>query len=123
MDDQRSNRQTLGTILFLMAGPILWAGDFTVIYGAQSSLCAFAALDQGAIGMLVSLATGAFILADLAALRWPQPLFRFLAGAAPPASEWPFILGVMRGLAALSALAMLYFAFASLLLPACAQLR
>ena len=44
MDDRNSPRQMIGTLVFLIAGPILWAVDLTVIYGAQSSLCAFGAL-------------------------------------------------------------------------------
>lgn len=123
MDDKTSARQMIGSILFLIAGPILWAINLTVIYGAQSSLCAFRALPENVIAAIVVVTTLALMATAGAFIVWPQIVFRLLVGAAPPTDQWPFLNGTMRILAALSALAMLYFATASLTMPACAALR
>jgi hypothetical protein len=123
MDDRLSNRQMIGTLVFLLIGPIIWAADLTIIYGAQSSLCAFRALDQGSVGVLVVATTAVLILLDALVLLRPHRFFRLLTSAPPPAAQWDFLRGTMRLLAALSGLAMLYFGAAALLLPACAQLR
>lgn len=123
MDDSKSSRQMIGTLVFLIAGPILWAINLTVIYGAQSSLCAFGAATPSAIALLIGGATLALGVASVMSLIWPQPLFRVLTGAVPPAEQWPFLRGVMRLLTALSILAAVYFGLAILLMPTCAPLR
>jgi hypothetical protein len=120
MDERISNRHMVGGFVFLLTGPILWAGAFTVIYGAQSSLCAFGALPQGWISLLVIAATVLLMLADVATMLWPKLVYGLLTGATPPETQWPFIRGVMRLLAALALLAMGYFVLAAATLPACA---
>lgn len=123
MDDRQSSRQMVGTLTFILAGPILWAVDLTAIYGAQSSLCAFDALSQPIVGWLVIAISALLALAaGIAAVR-PRPLFGLLAGAPPPAEQWQFLQGAMRLLVGLSVLAIAYFTLAATLLPACAQLR
>lgn len=123
MDDRNSPRQMIGTLVFLIAGPILWAFDMTAIYGAQSSLCAFASLPAPVISAVVGIVSVAVALFAGGIWLRPEPTFRALVGAAPPGDQWPFICGTMRVLTALSALAMIYFAAAALLLPACGGLR
>ena len=123
MDDRNSPRQMIGTLVFLIAGPILWAVDLTVIYGAQSSLCAFGALPSSLIGIMVGSASVVLALVAAGISIWPRPAFTVLTGTAPPGEQWSFLRGATRILAALSALAMLYFAAAAMLLPACGGLR
>ncbi|GHA38694.1 hypothetical protein GCM10007989_38050 [Devosia pacifica] len=123
MDDRNSSQQMIGTLVFILTGPILWAADLTAIYGGQSSLCAFEALPQGVVGWLVIATSVVLILADIVAIVSPLPLFNLLVGRPPPPDQRDFILGAMRGLGTLSALAMLYFTLAAVLLPACEQLR
>lgn len=113
----------IGTLVFLIFGPILWALDLTMIYGAQSSLCAFEALPQSAIALLIGGVTLGLIFVVAWALLRPDPFFGALTGATPPDEQWPFLVAVMRGLAGLSLLAMVYFASAILLMPTCPALR
>lgn len=124
MDDRHSSRQMIGTLAFLLTGPILWAADLTAIYGAQSSLCAFGAIGPNSIGWLVIATSALLLLADIIALARPRMVFHLLTGTSPPdESQWTFLAGVMRVLAGLSALTITYFALAAVLLRACAQLR
>ncbi|WP_338721248.1 hypothetical protein [Devosia sp. XK-2] len=123
MDDRTSSRQMIGTLVFLIFGPVLWAANLTVIYGAQSSLCAFGALPPAAIALLIGAATLALVAAAILALIWPAGLFHRLTGVSAPAEQWPFLSGVMRLLAGLSVLAMIYFGAAILVMPTCAPLR
>lgn len=123
MDDRQSSRPMVGTLTFILAGPILWAVDLTAIYGAQSSLCAFDVLPQPVIGWLVADISALLALAAGLAAARPQPLFGLLVGAQPPAEQWDFLQGTMRLLVALSLLAIVYFTLAATVLPACAQLR
>jgi hypothetical protein len=123
MDDRISSRQMIGTLVFLIFGPILWALALTVIYGAQSSLCAFGALPPAAIALLIGAATLALGVAAILTLIWPDWLFRRLTGVTAPAEQWSFLSGVMRLLGGLSVLAMIYFGAAIFLMPTCAPLR
>lgn len=120
-------RRTIGTLVFLLIGPLAWAAHFTVIYGAQSSLCAFDAGETAAgtnplAGLIILVATLAGI-GGVALAAWrPFPVLSWLAPGEAP-HDRAFLAFVMRALAALSGLAMLYAGIASIVLPACAQLR
>ncbi|MBD8066097.1 hypothetical protein IC608_11500 [Devosia sp. PTR5] len=113
----------IGTLIFILTGPILWAADLTIIYGAQSSLCAFGALPPQIVGWLVLAPCVILMGLVLLALAKPSPVFRGLTGASPPPEQWPFLLSITRLLGGISVLAMVYFSIAALLLPACGQLR
>ena len=123
MDDRNSSRQMIGTFVFLLVGPIAWALNLTLIYGAQSSLCAFGALSPTAIRILVGIICLALAGCVLGAMARPAVVFQRITGASAPEDQWPFIRGTMRLLAGLSVLAMLYFALASLFVPGCDVLR
>lgn len=128
MRDTSSNRQMIGTLIFILIGPILWAVQLTLIYGAQSSLCAFG-VGVGANGSN-ALAAGTVIattvvcmgLAALALIR-PDGSYELITGTHPPGEQRRFLVGVLRALGGLSLLAMLYAGLGAALLPACAQLR
>lgn len=122
MDDRNSSREMIGTLVFLITGPILWATALAAIYGPQSALCAAGAAEALVSGwVLVALVL--LVVVDGLAMLWPQRLLRLLTGATPPEEQWPFLCATMRILAALSGLAMLYFGLAAVLLPACGGLR
>ena len=123
MDDRKSSRQMIGTFGFLLFGPIAWALNLTLIYGAQSSLCAFGALSPTAIRILVGIICLGLAGCVVAAMARPAVVFQRVTGASPPEDQWQFIRGTMRLLAGLSVLGMLYFALASLSVPGCDVLR
>ncbi|QYO76057.1 hypothetical protein [Devosia salina] len=123
MDDRHSPRQMIGTYVFLITGPILWAINLTLIYGAQSSLCAFAAWPAGTIKVLVGAISILLVGCAGAAMLWPEIVLRALAATSPPEDQWPFLKGAMRLLTGLSALAMTYFALAALFVSGCDALR
>jgi hypothetical protein len=120
-------RRTIGTLLYLLAGPLLWAAHLTVIYGSQSSLCAFdigetAAGNNSLATTVILVATAVCIGLVVAMTLRPQSIFGWLAlGEVSP--DRPFLVWAMRLLSALSVLAILYVGLAAIILPACAQLR
>lgn len=128
MRDTASNRQMIGTLIFIMIGPILWAAQLTLIYGSQSSLCAFGigvGADGGnalAAGIVVAATVLCMALGAVAMAR-PETSYGLITGAHVPDEQWGFLIRVMRVLAGLSLLAMFYAALGAVLLPACAQLR
>lgn len=128
MRDTSSNRQMIGTLIFIMTGPILWAAQLTLIYGSQSSLCAFGVgVGSGgnnplAAGAVIGATVLCMILAGVALAR-PEASFGLITGVTTPGDQWRFLRAVMRILTGLSLLAMLYAGLGAVLLPACAQLR
>jgi len=118
----------MGTLVFLCIGPLLWAAQLMLIYGPQSSLCAYGiGTDAGGgnplvVGIIVIVSALCIGLTAAALLR-PEAAYALVTGARPSGETWPFLTWVMRALAALSLLAMLYAALGAVLLPACAQLR
>jgi hypothetical protein len=128
MRDTASTRQMIGTLVFIMLGPILWAVQLTLIYGAQSSLCAFGVgvgSDGGnmlAAGIVIAASAMCMVLAGVALAR-PDASYGLITSAGVPSEQRGFLVGVMRLLAGLSLLAMLYAGLGAVLLPACAQLR
>jgi hypothetical protein len=123
-----SNRQGIGTLIFILVGPIVWAAHLTLVYGSQSSLCAFNAGEDGsggnsAVVAIILFATIAGIGAVGFSAVHPSFVHALIARAAPPAEQAEFIVTIMRILAGLSILAMLYAGLGAIILPACHQLR
>ena len=118
----------MGTLVFLCIGPLFWAAQLMLIYGPQSSLCAYrigtvaGGSNPLVIGLIVVVSVLCIGLTAAALLR-PAAAYSLITGTQPSGETWPFITWVMRALAALSLLAMLYAALGAFLLPACAQLR
>ena len=115
-------RSTVGTLVYLLIGPVIWAAHFMTVYAAQGWLCAIGAAQDRIIAAVFAL-TLPPLLALAAALFMPAGLARLLR-----ASDWGeetqhFLAGAMRLLSLLSLLAVLYFATAAALLPACPALR
>jgi hypothetical protein len=122
MGDTGSVRYAMGTLMFLCLGPLIWAADLTVIYGTQSSLCAFGGPTPLVTMLVIGCSVVAALLTVLVARR-PTPVFRVLVGAPAGGEQWPFLQGLMQMLSGLSVLAIAYFAIAAALLPACGALR
>lgn len=123
-----SNRQGIGTLIFILIGPIVWAVHLTLIYGSQSSLCAFHLGEDRsggnstvvAIILLVTIMNIATV--GFSAVR-ASFVHALIARGAPPAEQARFIVTIMRILAGLSMLAMLYGSLGAIFLPACDPLR
>lgn len=123
-DGNKTNRRIeIGGILFLLAGPILWALHFLAIYGAQSTLCA---LGEPGLGILnsVNVAIIGATVVGVTVLGWlviaPNALQRMMSDAQ---SSDTFIISVMRLLTLLSIVAIIWEGAAFSLLPACDQVR
>jgi len=110
---------TLGTILYLLNGPILWAVHFTAIYGAQSTMCG---RDLPAPVQTVVLGTTIAALIPLAAITaWPAWASRLLRKRN---AEIPHALvAIARWLSLLSAIAILWAGATALWIPPCPPLR
>ncbi|MCD7058659.1 hypothetical protein [Pelagibacterium xiamenense] len=128
MSDATSPRRMVGTFVFILAGPILWAIQLTAIYGSQSALCAAGIGTSSGGGnalVLWSVVIASLIPAGVAtwAILAPAASYRLLAGERGDAAQWGFLRGVMRLLTGLSILAMAYAALGAVFLPECASLR
>lgn len=124
----RSNWQGIGTLVFILVGPIVWAAHLTLIYGSHASLCALnmgedGSGGNGAVAAIILFATIAGIAAvGFSAVR-PGFVHALIARIAPSAEQVGFIVKIMRVLAGLSMLAMLYTSLGAVILPACEPLR
>jgi hypothetical protein len=122
-----SNRQGIGTLIFILVGPIVWAVHLTLIYGSQSSLCAFnPSEDRGENSVVVAvilLVTAVSIaVVGFSAVR-ANFIHALIARGIPPTEQVEFIVTIMRVLAGLSILAMFYAGLSAVFLPACHPLR
>ena len=123
-----SNRQGIGTLIFILVGPIVWAVHLTLIYGSQSSLCAFNLGEDrsggnDAVVAIILIATAVFVaIVGFSAVR-ASFVHTLIARADPPEEQFGFIVTIMRILAGLSIVAMLYAGIGAVILPACDQLR
>lgn len=119
-------RSTFGTILFVLFGPLVWAGHLLAIYGSHASLCEFGVperLGLPIMPMLLAAATiGAMALLG-AGLAWPERLRVLLAAGAGPGAETSWLIMLMRLLTGLSLLGVAYAGISILLVPDCLQLR
>ena len=124
----RSNLQGMGTLVFILVGPIVWSVHLTVIYGSQSLLCALNLSEDRSAGnavvvTIILVATAVCIAAvGFSAVR-TRFVHALIARGDPPADQMGFIVTIMRVLAGLSILAMFYVGLGAVILPACDQLR
>lgn len=116
-------------LLYLLTGPVVWAGHLFLVYAPQSALCAFrvtgvARVDPLLIEILVGIVTALAAAALLAAIWLPRNTARRLRAAEYLQGEnGAFMIAVMRLLAALSLCGVLWAGAAVLLLEACPQFR
>jgi hypothetical protein len=124
----RSNHQGIGTLIFILVGPLVWTLHLILIYGSQSSLCALnlSADRSGENAAVVAIVLVATIV-GVAVVGFSAVRARFvhalIARGDPPEDQIGFIVTIMRVLAGLSILAMFYAGLGAVILPACDQLR
>jgi hypothetical protein len=117
-----------GGIFYLLIGPIIWTAHLLLVYGPQSTLCAFRtdgmiAVDPFVISALVSIIT-AVSIAALALVLWrPRQVARLLRFDAAARTDRRFATSVMRLLTALSLAGVTWAGAVALFLDPCDQLR
>lgn len=116
-------------LIYLLAGPLVWAGHLFLVYAPQSVLCAFritgiARVDPMLIQAVI-VAVTVLAAAVLLLMMWqPRGTARFLRAAGFLDGEnGTFMVSVMRLLSALSLAGALWAGATVLLLQACPQLR
>lgn len=116
-------------LIYLLVGPLLWAGHLFSSYALQSMLCALgitgtASVEPLLIELVVAAITAAVAAALLFALWRPHRTARLLRAADFLDGEnGAFMVSVMRLLSALSLVGVLWAGATLLLLQACPQLR
>ncbi|WP_034885589.1 hypothetical protein [Ensifer aridi] len=109
-------------ILFLLTGPILWAGHLTLVYAFQSVTCAIGAFPSAAtvIPAFVALATLVAAMVLLVAIWAPERLTRYRSERG---ENQTFLRAVSRLLSVLSLTGVLWTGSAAFALDACGRLR
>lgn len=125
---EAQGRSAFGTIIALLAGPIVWAAHLGIVYFLQSMFCA-----HGLVGVRfagVGLIPGIVMLATVIALAIltvvivaPKRVDRTLGATGWRPSAMAFHTRVMIAMAWLSAFGVLWAGLAALVLPSCPQLR
>ncbi|HET6628160.1 MAG TPA: hypothetical protein VFG91_00130 [Woeseiaceae bacterium] len=116
-------------LIYLLIGPLVWAGHLFLVYAPQSALCAFritgfASIAPRLIEAVVVAVTVPAAVALLLAIGRPRQTARlFRAAGFLDGENGRFMVSVMRLLAALSFAGVLWAGATVLLLPACPQLR
>jgi hypothetical protein len=138
-------RPLAATTLYVMLGPIVWAVDFTIIYGAHAALCApgvFANPPRDAAiawwivmatTMVASVILGVGILAfspqrgRARKMAEPQTRTPLADRGLSVAPKWPPDVPLLRGLAELlsilALIGVIWLGVAALLVDPCLQLR
>ena len=120
---------SIGTLLYVMLGPIVWAAHLGVIYAFQSVACAVA---RDAVMADKATELSAFVIAGATLVAFAAlclcAVFRYRAAALFGAAAWPEIqqrahASMMRSLVLLSAFAVAAQAGVALLVPTCGTLR
>lgn len=121
-----SNRQGIGTLIFILVGPIVWAVHLTLVYGSQSSLCAFNLEDRGensaVVAIILLVTTMSIAVVGFSAVR-ANFIHALITRGIPSTDQVEFIVTIMRVLSGLSILAMFYAGLSAVFLPACHPLR
>jgi len=115
----------VGTMLFILFGPIVWAAHLGVSYAAHAALCAAGdrlPLGANALPWVLGAATVVAVLVITIAMLSPQ-LVRAPIGAVREGEDARFATAVIRTLGLLSLMGVGYFGLTMLLLPLCLQLR
>lgn len=114
---------TLGTIVYVLAGPIAWAVHVTVIYGFQSTACAVHPSPEWLVDIVVTIATAiAAAVSAFVALRHETAAHALGAGGWPDETR-QFTRRVMTLLALLSIFGIVGAGAATFILPACDMMR
>lgn len=115
---------TVGTLVAILLGPLIWAAHFLVVYGAHASLCeAGNRLPGVTASWLLPVLWGATAVAWLLTVGhavFPGYVHNLLRGGG---SEQSFTMIVARLLSGLSAVAVTLVAIAITIVPICAGIR
>ncbi|MBQ0823354.1 hypothetical protein KBI52_24505 [Microvirga sp. HBU67558] len=112
-----------GQVVLMLAGLLAWAVQFTIIYGATSTLCGLDRADATLLGIgnvqaVVLATTLAAFLAAAGALAWLLWAQKRTSDQAAPADRFMTQAGVLIG--GFSLIAILWQGLPALILPACA---
>jgi hypothetical protein len=116
-------------LVYLLAGPLIWAGHLFLVYAPQSVLCAFRFTGIASVGpmLIQAVVVSVTVLAAAALLLtiWqPRATARLLRAAGFLDGEsGAFMVSVMRLLSALSLAGVLWAGVTVFFLQACPQLR
>lgn len=122
MKEPAKEAPTVSAILFLLAGPILWAGHLLLVYGVQSVTCVIGDGSVGPSALIqtsVALATLGAILLLCLALFFPGRLAHMLRYQTPDRDNHVFSVRVERFLSLLSLAGVIWSGSAVFLLDAC----
>jgi len=118
--DSTDTASSLGTLVYLTIGPILWGSHLFAVYGLQPVLCARGASVSTAF---VAIATIVVLGLLLAVMLWPRAVARLLHAQAVSRASRRFHRRAMRWAGLLSAAGILWAGAAALIVPACEGLR
>lgn len=117
----------LGVLIYIISGPLIWAAHLFVVYAAQSVACTFIAPPGPGVGNVVSVSVILATIAGAIATGWlclrPSGVKASLFGNASHVSPSIFENSLMRLLAGLSLVGILWAGMAAMILPACGALR
>lgn len=118
---------TVGTILFMLLGPIVWAAQFTALYFSQSVLCQIGTVKADAIGDTINLAIWLVTVAAAsliaAALLVPTRFEALLGADAWQTEQRDFHRRTMAVLSIMALLAIAAGASGTMLIDECGALR
>lgn len=122
-ESRNSMRAAVGTLLFLLLGPITWALHFGMTYALQSVTCAMAPESYPAMQWVAGAAT--LLAAGTAAVAayWPLPFAKLTGADRWAVRRSDFLARAMRLLALLALIAIVTLTVPLFLLVPCGTLR
>jgi hypothetical protein len=114
MSDARPNVRPIAEALFWLAGPVVWAAHFVVMYGAHALICA--RMETSAMNLWPTVAASATAPALLALAGLIVARAR---SRAPSNGRTTFARDLTIALAALSLLGVLWVALPATVMPPC----
>ena len=121
----RSRPSTMGTLTYVLLGPILWSAHFAAMYGVQSTACAVggSAAAGPVVATVAALATAVVLLLLAGAVVRARTVGGWLHARPWPNPAQQFCDSAMRLLAMLSCVGTIWAGATVLLVPACPPLR
>jgi hypothetical protein len=118
------SERSVGTLLLSLAGPLIWALHFAVVYGVQHVACATLGGHRADfwIHASVIIATVVALLALLVTIIKPNVVLRMDRDGGMSQNTRALLPGIMRLLALLSFFGVLWAGAAVFFLPACGSL-
>lgn len=115
----------VGTLVFMLFGPLVWGAQMTLAYATHAALCAAGdrlPLGAGALPVVLGGVSVVALVVLGMALAWPAPLRRWLR-APGDTEEGQFAQAVMRLLGLLALFGSVFLGITMLLVPLCMQVR